>query len=215
MRYFGAPAVNPVLTIHGFPHPMPNYRRARVPGATYFFTVALAERGGRLLVENIALLREAFRTTRRDRPFRIDAMVVLPDHLHAVWSLPQGDTDFSTRWGAIKGRFSRSVREAGLNRRAGFTPPRIWTGRNGGVNPALRTAKGEAGVWQRRFWEHLIRDDTDLRNHVDYCHFNPVKHGLVTNAADWPYSTFHRYVRAGKYPREWAADFSATADFGE
>ncbi len=131
---------------------MPNYLRLRVPGATIFFTVALAERGSDLLVREIDRLREAVQATRAVRPFAIDAWVVLPDHLHCVWTLPDGDADFSVRWGAIKGRFSRSVREAGLKRRAGFTPPRIWSGRNGGVNPALRTAKGEAGVWQRRFW---------------------------------------------------------------
>jgi putative transposase len=175
---------------------MPNYRRARVPGATYFFTVTLAERGGRLLVENIALLREAFRTTRRERPFRIDAMVVLPNHLHAVWTLPEGDSDFPTRWQLIKSRFSLDVP------------------RGERIRPS-RAAKGERGIWQRRYWEHLIRDDTDLRHHVEYCHFNPVKHGLVANAADWPYSTFHRYVRAGMYPPEWAADVRETADFGE
>ena len=194
---------------------MPNYRRARVPGATYFFTAALAERNTPLLVKNIGLLRNALRATRRDHPFRIDAMVVLPDHLHAVWTLPDRDADFPTRWGAIKGRFSRSVREAGFECRAGFTPPRIWSGRNGGVHPALRTAKGEVGIWQRRYWEHLIRDDTDFRNHVEYCHFNPVKHGLVARVGDWPYSSFHRFVRAGMYPAEWAAAVSETADFGE
>lgn len=175
---------------------MPNYRRARVPGATYFFTVVLAERGGRLLVENIALLRDALRATRRDHPFRIDAMVILPDHLHAVWSLPPGDADFPTRWQLIKSRFSLAVP------------------RGERISPS-REMKGERGIWQRRYWEHLIRDDTDLWNHVEYCHFNPVKHGLVTDAADWPYSTFHRYVRAGMYPREWAADVSETANFGE
>ncbi len=175
---------------------MSNYRRARVPGATYFFTVALAERGGRLLVENIALLREAFRTTRRERPFRIDAMVVLPDHLHAVWTLPPGDAEFPIRWRLIKSRFSLAVP------------------RGERIRPS-RAMKGERGIWQRRYWEHLIRDDTDFRNHVEYSHFNPVKHGLVRRVADWPHSTFHRYVRAGMYPREWAAAFSETADFGE
>jgi putative transposase len=175
---------------------MPNYRRARVPGATYFFTVALAERGGRLLVENIALLRDALRATRCDHPFRIDAMVVLPDHLHAVWTLPPGDAGFPTRWRLIKSRFSLAVP------------------RGERIRPS-RAMKGERGIWQRRYWEHLIRDGTDLRNHVDYCHFNPVKHGLVARVGDWPYSTFHRYVRAGMYPWEWAADVSETADFGE
>jgi putative transposase len=112
-------------------------------------------------------MREAVRATRAERPFGIDAWVVLPDHLHCVWTLPEGDADFSTRWGAIKARFSRKVREAGISR-AGCSPPspappRVWTGRNGGVNPAIRVAKGEAGIWQRRFWEHHIRDAEDYR----------------------------------------------------
>jgi putative transposase len=190
------PAVNRLLTTPGFPHPMPNYHRARVPGATYFFTVALAERNTHLLVENIALLREAIRATRRDHPFRIDAMVILTDHLHAVWTLPEDDADFPTRWQLIKSRFSLAV-------------PRCER-----IRPS-RAAKGERGIWQRRYREHLIRDDTDFRNHVEYCHFNPVKHGLVVRPGDWPYSSFHRDVRLGMYPPEWAANVSETADFGE
>jgi putative transposase len=175
---------------------MPNYRRARVTGATYFFTAALAERAFATLVGNIALLRNAVRATRRGHPFRIDAMVVLPDHLHAVWTLPEDDFDFPTRWRLIKSRFSHAIP------------------RGERIRPS-RAMKRERGIWQRRYWEHLIRDEADFRNHVDYCHFNPVKHGVVARVADWPYSTFHRYVRAGMYPPEWAADFSETADFGE
>lgn len=175
---------------------MPNYRRARVPGGTYFFTVALAERNTRLLVENIALLHAAVRATRRSHPFRIDAMVALPDHLHAVWTLPEGDADFPTRWQLIKSRFSHAI------------PP------GERLRPS-REAKRERGIWQRRYWEHLIRDDTDLRHHVDYCHFNAVKHGLVAQVGDWPHSTFHRYVRAGLYLPDWASASVATDDLGE
>jgi putative transposase len=175
---------------------MPNYRRARVPGATWFFTVNLAERGGRALVEHIADLRAAVRRTQKERPFRIDAMVVLPDHLHAVWTLPRGDSDFPTRWRLIKSRFSRAL--PGGER----------------IGPS-REMKGERGIWRRRYREHLIRDETDFRHHVDYCHFNPVKHGLAKDLGDWPYSTFHRYVRAGLYPPGWAGNFAEAGEFGE
>ena len=182
---------------------MSNYRRARVTGASYFFSVNLARRGGDLLVERIDDLRAAFSATMSERPFVCDAMVVLPDHIHAVWTLPKGDADFSTRWGAIKARFSMSVR------RAGFTPPMVVTNTqrmkmamNGGVNPALR--KGQVGIWQKRFWEHLIRDERDYRNHVEYCWGNPVKHGFVECAVDWPYSSIHREIARGTVSVEWA-----------
>ncbi len=164
---------------------MPNYLRPKLCGATVFFTVTLATRGDDLLVREVARLREAVRATRAERPFGIDAWVVLPDHLHAVWTLPEGDADYSVRWGAIKARFSMSMR------RAGFTPPLPIGRANGGVNPALRR-KGEIGLWQPRFWEHHIRDDADYRAHVAYCWTNPVKHGLVERPEDWPYSSVHR-----------------------
>jgi putative transposase len=152
---------------------MPNYRRAFVPGGCYFFTVTLLDRGSRLLVDRIDALNEAIRKTQRRFPFEIDAMVVLPDHLHAVWSLPDGDQDFSVRWRWIKSRFSRSM------------PDDVP------LNP-VQQARGERGIWQRRFWEHLIRDERDFRHHVQYCWFNPVKHGYVADAAQWPHSTFRR-----------------------
>jgi putative transposase len=164
---------------------MPNYRRARVAGATWFFTVVLAERGSSLLTERSALLRHAMRVTQRERPFRVEAVVVLPDHLHAVLTLPPGDSDFPTRWRLIKARFSRAL------------PPGERVSRS-------RAGKRERGIWQRRYWEHLIRDGEDFRRHVDYCHFNPVKHGLVARVRDWPWSSFHRYVRDGVYPIDWA-----------
>ena len=158
---------------------MSNYMRPRHPGATVFFTVTVAQRGGGLLVREIEALRHAVQVTRSERPFAIDAWVVLPDHLHCVWTLPEGDSDYSTRIGAIKARFSI------MTRRAGFTPPIPHPPRS-----ALR--KGQVGIWQKRFWEHHIRDDADFRAHVRYCWINPVKHGLVQSPAEWPYSSYHR-----------------------
>ncbi|WP_031336737.1 transposase [Rhodopseudomonas sp. B29] len=175
---------------------MPNYRRARVAGGCWFFTVNLHDRRRRLLIDHIELLRQAIRTTREARPFHIDAMVVLPDHLHAVWTLPERDADFSSRWRAIKKHFTKALP---------FTEP---------LDP-VRQARRERGVWQRRFWEHLIRDDEDYARHIDYCNINPVKHGLVTRVQDWPYSSFHRDVRAGIYPIDWAGDRVETGTFGE
>lgn len=167
---------------------MTEYRRASAPGATWFFTVNLAERNGnRLLVERIADLRSAFALIRRRHPFRIDAMVVLPDHLHCLWTLPPGDTDFSTRWGLIKAQFSRSIE----------TGERV---------SSSRIKRGERGLWQRRFWEHLIRDEGDRARHLEYIHWNPVKHGWTRRAVDWPHSSFHAYVRRGIYPADWGGE---------
>ncbi len=162
---------------------MPNYVRPKVSGATVFFTVNLADRSSSLLTDRIGELREAVRVTRAERPFAVDAWVVLPDHMHCVWTLPVGDGDYSRRMGAIKARFSMAMR------RAGFTPPPPDGRRNGGVNPALRR-KGEVGLWQPRFWEHHIRDENDFRRHVEYCWFNPVKHGYVERPEDWPFSSY-------------------------
>ncbi len=171
---------------------MPNYRRPCITGATVFFTVALAQRGSDLLVRKVGLLRCAVAETRRQHPFAINAWVVLPDHLHCVWTLPAGDSNFSRRWGAIKARFSMACG------RAGFIPPPPVGWENGGVNPALRR-KGEVGLWQPRFWEHHIRNEADYRNHVRYCWINPVKHGLTERPEEWPYSSVHRDIRAGRY----------------
>jgi putative transposase len=151
----------------------------------------------RLLTEYIDELRTAFRETRRNHPFTIDAMVVLPDHLHAVWTLPEGDADFATRWRLIKSVFSRHV----------ATGERISDS---------RAAKAERGIWQRRYWEHTIRDPADFARHLDYIHINPVKHGLVPRVRDWPYSSFHGMVKTGIYPEDWAGDVSNDgAGFGE
>lgn len=163
---------------------MSNYRRAKVPGGTYFFTVNLLERRRRLLVEHIADLRAAFRATHAARPFEVIAIVVLPDHLHCVWRLPEGDSDNANRWAQLKAGFSRRLPKD--ERRS-----------------MQRMARRERGIWQRRYWEHLIRDERDLRQHVDYIHFNPVKHGHVLRVADWPYSSFRRCVVSGMYGAEW------------
>ena len=164
---------------------MPDYRRNRMPGGTYFFTVNLLERKSDLLVEYIDCLREAVRMVRFKQPFHIDAWVVLPDHMHCVWTLPDGDADYSSRWKAIKIAFSKSIPKT----------ERL---------SAVRIAKGERGIWQRRYWEHTIRNDKDYAAHIDYCHINPLKHGLVKQVADWPYSTFHALVKAGIYVENWA-----------
>jgi putative transposase len=158
---------------------MPRYVRPQVTGATVFFTVVLADRGSDLLVAEVARLRQAVRAVRTERPFSVEAWVVLPDHLHAVWTLPAGDADYSGRWGAIKARFSMSL-DAGPLR-----PSHI--------------ARREKGIWQRRFWEHHIRDEADFDAHVRYCWNNPVKHGLADRPEDWPYSSVHRDLRAGRY----------------
>ncbi|ABA57281.1 Protein of unknown function DUF1568 [Nitrosococcus oceani ATCC 19707] len=165
---------------------MPRYLRACVPGGTFFFTVALLERQSHLLTEHIDDLRLAFADARRRRPFTIEAIVILPDHLHCLWTLPPGDSDFSVRWHDIKARFSARI------------PP-------GERLSARRLKKSERGIWQRRFWEHVIRDERDFWLHGDYIHYNPVKHGHTEKAADWPYSSFQRFVQRGFYPLNWAA----------
>lgn len=174
---------------------MSNYRRSTVPGGTWFFTLTLADRRSRLLVEEIALLRQAYGQTLQARPFRTLAICILPDHLHAIWTLPEGDADYSGRWSLLKSTFSRHF------------PASFRT--------ASKTRKREKGLWQRRFWEHQIRDATDLQRHVDYVHFNPVKHGLVNSVADWPHSSYHRYVEKGLLSQDWAGSNTAIGSFGE
>ena len=173
------------------------YRRANIQGACYFFTVALANRESSLLVEHIEKLRQAFRLVKQRHPFEIVAMVVMPEHLHAIWQLPAGDADFALRWSLIKSGFSRAI------------PMHEY------IRPS-RAGKRERGLWQRRYWEHLIRDDNDLARHVDYIHYNPVKHGLVQRAIDWPHTSIHRYVRLGWLKDDWGTgDEDAVVDFGE
>jgi putative transposase len=177
---------------------MTSYRRNFVPGATYFFTVNLADRRSRLLTEKIDMLRAAFRYARDRHPFTVDAIVILPDHLHAMWTLPEGDADFPLRWRLIKSSFSRALPQ-------------------GEETTTSRFRRGERGIWQRRYWEHTLRDENDFERHADYIHFNPVKHGHVTCVSDWPFSSFHRMVRLGIYPQDWAGDVTTAPgdEFGE
>jgi putative transposase len=164
---------------------MPDYRRAWQTGGTYFFTVNLLQRQGNdLLTRHVDVLRETVRAVRRRHPFYIHGWVILPDHLHCVIELPVEDADFATRWRLIKMGFSKALpREENIS--------------------VARLRRGERGIWQRRYWEHLIRDEADFNAHMDYVHINPFKHGLVEQVADWPYSTFHSLVAAGVYPADW------------
>ncbi len=173
------------------------YRRAKIEGGTYFFTVNCAERhNNQILTNHIHLLRQVIRSVKDRRPFVIEAMVVLPEHLHCIWTLPPGDADYQTRWSLIKAGFSRSIPE-------------------GERRSASRLKRGERGLWQRRYWEHLIRDDRDFERHVDYIHWNPVKHGLVRRVTDWPWSSFHAFVRRGVYPDDWACAVEPAIQGGE
>jgi putative transposase len=173
------------------------YRRARVKGGTYFFTVVTYQRIKLFYrADNVALLRQAFKYTMNRHPFTIEAFVLLPDHLHCIWTLPDEDSDFSTRWRLIKSFFSRNYENVSL-----VDEPNPAHG----INSASRLKKKEKDIWQRRFWEHFIRDEKDLRQHVEYIHYNPVKHGLVKAPKDWPYSSFHYHVNKGLYNFDWAA----------
>jgi putative transposase len=175
---------------------VPDYRRNRVAGGTYFFTVNLLDRHSRLLVEHIDAFRDAVRYVRRQRPFRIDAWVILPDHTHCLWTLPEGDADFPGRWRTIKTVFSKAL-------------PAIES------RTPVMVRRAERGIWQRRYWEHTIRDDGDYAAHMDYIHFNPVKHGLAGSPDDWPFSTFRRCVAAGLYPPDWLGSDMDVSGAGE
>jgi putative transposase len=172
---------------------MVQYRRNFVPGGTYFFTVTLADRRAALLTDRIDALGSAFRQCRALHPFETVAIAVMPEHLHCIWTLPDGDADYSTRWSLIKRVFTRKQYREGP-----------------------KEAGASNKIWQSRFWEHTIRDETDLERHVDYIHFNPVKHGYTTRAADWPHSSFHRYVKRGTLTSDWACDADTEpAKFGD
>ncbi|MEZ5673479.1 MAG: transposase [Thiotrichaceae bacterium] len=173
---------------------MSNYLRYRIPGGCYFFTVNLLERKRHLLTEHIDLLRHAFRTVKQQRPFHIDAIVILPEHLHCILTLPEHDDDFSGRWRAIKKIFSKQL------------PATEY-------RSTVRRNRHERGIWQRRFWEHAIRDETDYVQHIDYIHYNPVKHGWVTQAINWQYSSFHRFVQQGIYSPTWGIETDLSYDF--
>jgi len=160
------------------------FRRQYQAGGCYFFTVVTRDRRPILTCpENISRLRSVFLHVKSKRPFAIEAIVVLPDHLHTVWRLPEGDADCSTRWRMIKHDFSVVSQ--------------------GGVKSLSQQRKGEKGIWQRRFWEHVIRNETDWRRHIDYIHYNPVKHHYVNSPSAWPYSSFLLAVGKGWYPSDW------------
>lgn len=183
------------------------YRRSRVKGGTYFFTVNTYKRQSLLTEEPFySVLKESFRSIKQSHPFKIEAFVLLPDHLHCIWTLPENDADYAVRWNIIKRLVSQRIRPL-------LTP-----------NISQSCAKRrELGLWQRRFWEHQIRDECDFERHVDYIHWNPVKHGYVRTVIEWPYSSFHRFVERGIYPAEWAGGVARTAhatlldigDYGE
>lgn len=175
---------------------MPNYIRSQVAGATYFFTVTLAQRNTRLLTDNIDLLRSAYQRANSLHPFTTIAICILPDHVHAIWQMPKNDGNYALRWRLIKSQFSRnfSANEQRSN---------------------SKIKRREKGIWQRRFWEHQIRDEVDLQRHVDYIHYNPVKHGLVGSVKDWPYSTFHRYAKQGMVAKNWGSNVEEKGMFGE
>ncbi len=171
------------------------YRRANVTGGTYFFTVNLAQRHLCLLVDHVDVLRAAVKAVKQKHPFYIDAFVVLPDHLHAIWTLPENDADFATRWMLIKAGFSRCMAK-------------------GEHRNISRTQKGERGIWQRRYWEHLIRDERDYEQHVNYIHYNPVKHRHVKLAAEWAYSSIHRYIMTGMIEHDWSGHVANNSEGG-
>ena len=177
---------------------MATFRRSTTEGATWFFTVATYRRQPILTHPDVlGALRNVIREVRRDRPFDILAWVVLPDHLHTIWRLPVGDAAYPTRWALIKRKTAQQTRHL-------VQTPLV----------ASMKVRGEIGLWQRRYWEHQIRDERDLERHVDYIHYNPVKHGLVPRASDWPHSTFHRYVAKSLLPMDWS-DKPVDGTFGE
>jgi len=183
---------------------MPNYRRIQIPGIIYFFTVVTYKRQKMLVIpKSRQILRAMIHEVRQQLPFTICGWVLLPDHIHCIWALPENDSDYSKRWGMIKAGFSKMAKNL--------------FHRDEWITDSKRKYR-EATIWQRRFWEHMIRDEDDFRRHIDYLHFNPVKHGLVKRVRDWPYSTFHRFVKKGFYPPGWGGDEmgdTTDTDFGE
>jgi putative transposase len=179
---------------------MPDYRRNFIPGGTYFFTVVVHERRPIFESETAReFLRNAIRDEKVKRPFDLVAMVLLPDHLHAIWTLPLGDHDFSIRWARIKSNFSRDY---------------LRKGGQEGHSTQSRIRHAERAVWQRRFWEHTCRDEDDLKRCVDYLHWNPVKHGLACKPGDYRWSTFHRFVSEGEYEPDWGREVPFPGSIG-
>jgi putative transposase len=182
---------------------MPEYRRAVLPGGTFFFTVVTYQRKPILIsAEAREILRFAWLDVKQRFPFTTDAICLLPDHIHCIWTLPMGDTNYSIRWKEIKRLFSRQY-----NRQIGNLPQ----------GNSSRRKREEVTLWQRRFWEHTIRDETDYQNHLNYIHYNPVKHELVKQVNLWPWSSFHRYVREGFYESDWGSGYTDGSSnlFGE
>lgn len=180
---------------------MPNYKRNFLAGGTFFFTVVTHERRLWLCTEKARnALRMAIREVQAKRPFTIEAWVLLPDHLHCLWALPEGDHDFSVRWRLIKTRVSRECADALEENIVGCVSDSVTH-----QSIPSRSRRGERNLWQRRFWEHTIRDERDYAVHCDYIHYNPVKHGFCKSPGEWPYSTFHRFVEKGIYPADWGA----------
>ncbi len=171
---------------------MPNYRRSVVPGSTYFFTQVTYKRQPWLCTELArTTLRIALNRVRQSYPFVIDAFVLLPDHLHCIWTLPDGDASYATRWHLIKRFVTQQI-----SKQIALDVPLS----------ASRQKRQEGNLWQRRFWEHLIRDEDDFAQHCDYIHYNPVKHGLCEQATDWQFSSIHRFIQQGIYPHNWGCD---------
>ncbi len=187
---------------------MSDYRRANIPGGTFFFTVVTFQRRPLFQHENnCKLLGDVIRECKREWPFLINAMVLLPDHLHAIWTMPRGDTNYPARWSIIKKNFTcRYISNGGSDRR---------------ISPG-QASERRRGIWQRRFWEHAITDEDEFQNHFDYIHFNPVKHQHAKCPRDWGPSSFHRYTQLGVYPDDWGCGdrklpsfLGAEKDYGE
>ncbi len=179
---------------------MPDYRRWYEPGGTYFFT-AVAHVRRPIFCGDMArgCLHDGIEIVRKKWPFKLVAIVLLPDHIHTVWTLPPGDARYPTRWQRLKEEFTRAY----LGRGGAEVPPSL-----------SRLLQGERGVWQRRYWEHTVSDEEDLKRCVDYVHWNPKKHGYVDNVRDWPWSSFHRYVGWGEYTLDWGAK-DPTPDYND
>jgi putative transposase len=177
---------------------MTNYRRANFPGGYYFFTVITYNRR-KFLTTDLArgCLHHVWQEIKSRRPFELVAVCLLPEHLHCVWKLPEDDCDFSIRWSSIKGVFSREYNKQRKSR--------------SDSRPSLLRRR-ESALWQRRYWEHQIRDENDLQSHVDYIHYNPIKHNLVKNLDDWPWSTYPRYLKEGFYGGMTSTQISESAD---
>ncbi|OGC07848.1 hypothetical protein A2V82_13855 [candidate division KSB1 bacterium RBG_16_48_16] len=184
---------------------MPDYRRAIVPGGTFFFTVVTFDRNP-ILTSDLSrqTLRRAWKTIQRKHPFKCDTICLLPEHLHCMWTLPENDSNYSLCWAAIKALFSKYY---------------LITGGADGSRSISRQRKGGAAIWRRRYWEHCIRDEQDYKRHVDYIHYNPVKHNLVKNVSEWKWSSFHRYKAKGYYPDGWGENdtevLTVAGEFGE